>query len=103
MGWNPVNSWGQMSTSPSFEQTCRESLIGFAKAYADATGLSLATVSRQFHGNHKFFEDYETGERSITISKAQEILDAFGAKWPTGKRRPKRRKATIRLGKKVHD
>jgi hypothetical protein len=86
----------------TFEKICRENLLKIAGAFAKATGLSTATVSRRFHGNQAFLDDYRRVECSITISKFGAMVEAFQKEWPKGAVWPLTRPAMIsRPGKKV--
>lgn len=80
------------------EQIIKENLLAIADAYAKATGFSIATISRQFHGNQAFLGDFKKGERSITVSKMEEMLAAFRAGWPPGAKWPPTR--PIRMGRR---
>ena len=85
-----------------FEKVCRENLIKIARAFADACGLSLATVSRRFHGNQAFLDEYRRGECSLTVSKYDSMIAAFRAQWPKDASWPLTRAVLIpRPGKKV--
>lgn len=48
----------------------------------------MATVSRKFHGNQAFFADFKKGKRSVTLSKFEEMMGAFGKEWPAECARP---------------
>lgn len=72
----------------TIEETCRDNLLAVAGEYGRATGLARATVSRQFHGNNAFLDEFRCGKCSVTLSKFQEMLDAFRSKWPKGARWP---------------
>lgn len=69
---------------PDEAEACREALLQIARAYSAATGLALATVSRQFHGQQSFLGEFEAGECSITLSKMKVMLSGFREKWPPG-------------------
>lgn len=79
------------SGKDTFESVCRDNLLALAGGYAEAKGLSLATVSRKFHGNQAFFSDFKKGDRSITLSKVAEMLNAIRKAWPPGTPKPKLR------------
>ena len=83
-----------------FEKICRENLLKIAGAFAKATGLSIATVSRRFHGNQAFLDEYRRGGCSITLSKFEAMITAFRAEWPAGAQWPLTRAAMIPRPKK---
>ncbi len=64
----------------------RKNLHAIVTAYMKATGLSLGTVSRKFHGNQAFlkgfFADDESRRVSVTIDKAEEMIETLRAAWP---------------------
>lgn len=70
------------------EALCRADLDAIAKAYAGATNLALATVSRQFHGNQAFIAAFSRGEVTVTLSKLREIVERFAEAWPRGAKWP---------------
>ena len=63
---------------------CRDDLAKIIKAFAAATELSLATVSRKFHGNQAFFKNFIAGKCTITLDKLSTILVAIADDWPLG-------------------
>lgn len=71
------------------EKICRDYLLAVAKIYAAAKGLALTTVARRFHGADSFLRDFETGDRTITLRKYDEMLVAFKADWPDGTKWPR--------------
>lgn len=73
----------------TISQPVRENLLAIADAYVKATGLSPTTVSRKFYGNQKFFDDFRSGECSITVPKLEEVVQKFSDEWPAGLRWPK--------------
>ncbi len=62
----------------------QKDLIAIATAYAKATGLKMAQVSKKFYGNSAFFAEFKRGSRSISIHKFDEMVGQFQAKWPDG-------------------
>lgn len=78
------------------DQTARENLLAIAGVYAEATGLSLATVSRQIYGNQAFFAGLRDGEKSITFAKAEELLRVFSERWPRGAKWPRTKPVSMR-------
>lgn len=72
-----------------FETACKETLLALASGYAKAEGLSMSTVSRRFHGNQAFLDDFKRGKCSVTLSKLDEMVLAITAAWPAGAKRPK--------------
>ncbi len=85
-----------------FEKTSRENLLKLADGFAKATGLSLSTVGRRFHGNQAFFTKYRRGKCSLTVSKYDEMAASFKAEWPEGAPWPYLRPAMIgRPGKQI--
>ena len=61
---------------------CRDNLHALASAYARGAGITLATVSKKFYGNNRFFADLHRGDVSVSIEKMGEILDAMRQNWP---------------------
>ena len=81
---------GQKFTRAGFEQRCRLYLLTLARMYAKEKGLALATVARKFHGADSFLEDFERGDRSVTLRKYDEMIDALHADWPDGTKWPRK-------------
>lgn len=67
-----------------FEEVARHNLLVLARAYAQATGLSLASVGHEFYGNQAFFKDMEKGPKAITTTKYDQIVLRFSERWPRG-------------------
>jgi hypothetical protein len=65
-----------------FDPILRQNLYAIAKAYAKATGKSMATVSKQFYQNADFFDKIRAGECSITSLRLHRMLDQFRKEWP---------------------
>jgi len=82
------------------EELMRANLIVLAQTYAQAKKLSLATVSKEIHGNQAFFAEYLAGKMSPTVRTYFLMIDKLRVKWPRGVKWPKT--ASIpKLGKKV--
>lgn len=62
----------------------RDNLIVLAQTYADATGLSLATVSKRIGGKHCFLADFIAGRSSTTLTTYFAMVDRLRAAWPAG-------------------
>lgn len=73
------------------EQIMRDNLVVLAQAYADATGLSLATVSKRIHGKHCFLADFISGKSSTAITTYFAMVDKMRATWPKGAKWPETR------------
>ena len=80
-----------MPVPGQIEQASREYLLHVARIYAAHKNLAITTVSRRFHGADPFLSDFETGERTVTLRKYDEMLEAFKADWPNGVKWPKRK------------
>ncbi len=74
--------------------------MALATVFADATGWSLATISKKIHGKSNFFEQYGAGKQTTRISHYYEMVDRFRAEWPTGTPWPQTQPIQ-KLGKKV--
>lgn len=59
-----------------------DNLVLIAQSYAKAKRITLAGVGHRFYGNAKFFAELKAGERSISIKKYEEMIDAIRADWP---------------------
>lgn len=81
---------------PKYEDRTRENLLAIADAYARATNLSIATISRKFHGQQAFLNEFRAGKCSITASKVDAMLAGFRENWPAGLEWPEL--APIRMG-----
>lgn len=66
------------------EKACREDLLLIVRTYAQETGISIVTASKNFHGYSRFFEDFRDGECTVTLSKLTAIVDKFVRLWPRG-------------------
>jgi len=78
------------------EQFCRDYLLAVADAFGKANHLTLATISRRFHGNVNFLEEFESGKITVTLRKFDEMLEAFKAEWPDNTKWPKARKISFK-------
>jgi hypothetical protein len=84
------------------EQTMRQNLFVIAQAYAEATGLSITTVSKKIHGNGDFFAGFLAGTLSCGVDTYFNLVNRFRARWP--KNTPWPKTAGIpKLGKKLDD
>ena len=68
------------------EKIMRAYMLKAAKKFASAHSLSMATVSRRFHGTDTFFDDFQAGKVSITLRKWDQIMQRFSEVWPEGMR-----------------
>lgn len=59
-------------------------LLAIARAYAKATGVPLASVSRHIYGRAGFFEDLRRGRQSMTLKNLDTVLERFRKCWPKG-------------------
>lgn len=66
------------------EQIMRENLLVLAQAYATAKGWSLATVSKQIHGNQAFLAQFLSGQVSTTIRTYEKMVGKIRTDWPKG-------------------
>jgi len=73
------------------EQIMRENLFVIAQTFATAKGLALTTVSKRFHGNQNFLNDYVKGDISTTLKTYFGIIDKLREEWPTGTKWPETR------------
>jgi hypothetical protein len=69
----------------------RENLMALANAYADATGLSLTTISKRIHGKQSFFAEYGAGKQTLRVNHYWYVIDRFREEWPDGTPWPKTR------------
>ena len=69
----------------------RENLLVIAQTYADAKGWSLATVSKQIHGNQSFLTEFMAGNVSCGIGTYEQMLDRLRVNWIAGLAWPKTR------------
>lgn len=67
---------------PTPGQTIKDNLLAICDAYAKATGLKEATISRKFHGHRKFFEGLRSGNTSMNLDKLDTMLAKFAWGWP---------------------
>ena len=78
------------------EQYCRDYLLAVATAFGKANHLTLATISRRFHGNVNFLGEFEAGKITVTLRKFDEMLSAFKSEWPHNTKWPKAKKISLR-------
>lgn len=78
----------------------RENLFVLAQAYANAEGVSLATVSKRIHGNQKFLAKYLVGDVSTTVKTYFVMVNKLRMLWPEGEPWPQTLPIP-KLGKKV--
>src|ERR1700722_11862364 len=64
------------------EEIMRQNLFVVAQAYATARGLSLSTVSKEIHGNGKFFADFLAGRASCGLNTYFLMADKLRKAWP---------------------
>jgi hypothetical protein len=80
----------------------RQNLFVIAQAYAEATGLSMTTVSKKIHGNGDFFAGFLNGDLSCGVDTYYQMVNKFRARWPKGAPWPQT--APIpKVGKKVDE
>jgi hypothetical protein len=60
----------------------RTNLIALAQRYAEAKGWSLATVSKEIHGNQAFLGAYLAGEMAPRIDTYFSMVEKLRANWP---------------------
>lgn len=82
------------------EDLMRTNLIALAQTYASAKGWSLATVSKQIHGNQAFLGEYLAGRMSPTVRTYFSMIEKLRRNWPRGTPWPKTA-GIPKLGKKV--
>jgi len=84
------------------EDLMRANLIALAQTFATAKGWSLATVSKQIHGNQAFLSEYFAGRMAPRVDTYFTMIDRLRAEWPKGTKWPVT--ASIpKLGKKVEN
>jgi len=64
------------------EKACRDDLLLIATTYAKNAGNSLVTVSKNFHGRTRFFEELRDGTCTISLQKLTAVVDKFVRLWP---------------------
>lgn len=77
----------------------RHNFVKIATVYAKARGIKLETLSREIHGNRHFLRDFKSGECSVTLSKAKEMLAKLRQEWPDHLSWPE--VFPVRMGKKI--
>lgn len=78
-----------MPMADHYEAIMRSNLVVIAQAYADGMGWSLATVSKQVHGNQAFFANFAAGKVSTSLKTYFAMVDKFIDNWPAGTPWPK--------------
>lgn len=66
------------------EHELRSHLLACAAAYAQARGISVATIARLAAGDWRFFERLSDDEKTFTARKYDEIAHWFADNWPAG-------------------
>lgn len=67
----------------SIAKTVNKNLLVLGRAYAKATGSSLAKVGREMYGRASFFADLRRG-RNLSTKNIDAILTRFARTWPEG-------------------
>jgi len=80
-----------MPVPGQIEDASRKFLLHVTRIYAAHKNLAIATVARRFHGADSFLDDFETGERTVTLRKYDEMIEALKADWPDGVKWPKKK------------
>lgn len=70
------------------EDLMRTNLIAVAQRYAEAKGWSLATVSKEIHGNQAFLGAYLAGQMSPRVDTYFAMIEKLRANWPRGTKWP---------------
>ena len=65
-----------------------QNLFAIADAFSKATGKSLSQIGKEFYGRGDFFPQLKAGHQTITISRADEMLDKFRREWPADAKWP---------------
>lgn len=65
----------------------RQNVVTLAKAFAEAKGLKLSTVSRMFHGDPQYLGNLVKGSYP-KVDKYDASMEFFMAHWPEGVERP---------------
>jgi len=60
----------------------RANLIALAQAYAENTGRSLASVSKEVHGNQAFLLRFANSEISVRLDTYFKIINRIRKGWP---------------------
>ncbi len=87
------------------EDLMRQNLIVIAQTYATAKGWSLATTSKQIHGNQAFLGEYLAGRMSPTMRTYFGMIEKLRLNWPVDAKWPETSAIPApasNLGKKVH-
>ena len=78
-----------------FAQTIRDNLLAIAQTFCEATGWSMASVSKEFLGRSDLLRKIKQGERDPGCTQIDKILDRFGEEWPPGTPWPEIRPAMM--------
>ncbi len=78
----------------------RDNLMILAEDFAQATGWSMATISKKIHGKSTFFDEFKAGKQTTRISHYFVMVNRFRARWPAGRKWPSTRPLQ-KLGKRV--
>jgi len=65
-------------------ETARQNLLTLVDAYRKRTREPLPVVSKRFYGNRAFLAAFKKGEKSITLTKLETMVQTFRAQWPEG-------------------
>ena len=65
-----------------FAGPVRKNLVAIARAYGEAEGVPLSTVSKRAYGNGSFLGQYAKGHGAISVEKVESMLAWFRANWP---------------------
>ena len=71
-----------------FSKLCRDNITTVARAYAQAKGVSLSAVSKEFYGKSSFLDGFGRGEVTVSVEKYGEMVERFAASWPDGAKWP---------------
>lgn len=64
------------------EHELRTNLLNCARAYADAKGVSLATLARLAAGDWRFFSRLDDEKTTFTARKYDEVIQWLSDNWP---------------------
>lgn len=85
------------------EKIMRDNFVVLAQAYADATGLALATVSKRIHGKHTFLDNFIAGRASTTLVTYYAMVEKMRATWPKGAKWPATRTVPKLMRTEIND
>jgi hypothetical protein len=69
------------------EELIVPNLLLVAKTYAKVTGRSLTAIGKEFYGRGSFFDELESGERTISVDRLIVMMREFREKWPEDQRK----------------